>query len=332
LDIYFIDVQGGAATLLITPEGESVLIDSGWPGQKDRDPKRIVHALVDLAGRKRLDHLITTHWHGDHFGGVAGLSSMVPIEHFWDRGLPEDQEPGAKFPDGPAATDPLGIAYRKASAGKRKVLHAGDRLPLAGSIRFGVLASSGRVIEPSAVAGIRPGFQAIPSNPACARAPADLAPDPSDNANSLVFLLSLGKFHFFDAGDLTWNVEKRLVCPIDLVGPVDLYQVTHHGMDISNQTTLVQTLAPTVAIMNNGPTKGGAPGTVRLLKSIPSIQAAYQLHRNIATSESDNTDPSLIANKSPAGGTFIRVRVAADGSRFQVQIGENGAERSFESR
>jgi competence protein ComEC len=131
---------------------------------------------------------------------------------------------------------------------------------------------------------------------------------------------------------LTWNVEKKLVCPIDLIGPVDLYQVTHHGMDSSNHPTLVRTIAPTVAIMNNGPRKGGAPATVKLLRSISSIQAAYQLHRNVATGPEDNTDSSLIANKDEAGGQIIRVFVDADGSRFTVQLGEDGPKRQFTAR
>ena len=126
--------MGGAATLIVTPERESVLIDSGWPGFEDRDPKRIVHALKDLAGCDHLDHLVTTHWHMDHFGGVAGLAKLVEIKHFWDRGLPEDNDPKLDFPDGPKADDPLGIAYRKASKGKRTPLKAGDSLPLAGEL------------------------------------------------------------------------------------------------------------------------------------------------------------------------------------------------------
>ena len=165
-----------------------------------------------------------------------------------------------------------------------------------------------------------------------ASAPADKPVDRSDNARSLAILFSLGRFQFFDAGDLTWNVEKMLVCPVDLIGKVDLYQVTHHGMDISNHPTLVQTIAPTVAIMNNGPRKGGAPATVKRLRSIPSIQAAYQLHRNAATGPDDNTDASLIANKDQAGGTIVRVFVEPDGSSFTVQIGEDGAKRRFESK
>src|SRR4051794_7591482 len=146
LEIYFIDVDGGAATLVVTPEGESVLIDSGWPGRDDRDPKRIVHVLKDVAKLDRIDHLVTTHWHMDHFGGVEGLSRLVEIGHFWDRGLPEDKIAGLDFPDGPKTDDPLGVAYRKASAGKRTSLKAGAKLPLRG-VEALVLTSGGKVIE-----------------------------------------------------------------------------------------------------------------------------------------------------------------------------------------
>jgi beta-lactamase superfamily II metal-dependent hydrolase len=127
LDIYFVDVLGGAATVLVTGDRESILVDSGWPGFDDRDPKRIVHVIKDLAGCDHLDHLVTTHWHRDHFGGVEGLARLIRIDHFWDRGLPEDKDPTLDFPDGPRTSDPLGIAYRKASSGKRKALRAGIR-------------------------------------------------------------------------------------------------------------------------------------------------------------------------------------------------------------
>jgi competence protein ComEC len=331
LHIYFVDVEGGAATLLITPDRESILIDSGWPGKEDRDPKRIVHVLKDLAGCDHLDHLVTTHWHTDHYGGVAGLARLVRIVQFWDRGLPEDADARPDFPDGPRPTDPLGVAYRAASREKRKVLHAGDSLPLKG-LKALVLASGGQVIGPASAAGSGRAAAEAATNPLCEIAPPDMPVDPTDNARSLAILFSLGKFQFFDAGDLTWNVEKRLVCPIDLVGPVDLYQVTHHGMDISNHPTMIQTLAPSVAIMNNGPRKGGAPATVKRLRAVPSIQAAYQLHRNAATSDDDNTDRSLIANKGSEEGEFIHVWTTPDGSKFTVQIGTHGPERTFESK
>ncbi len=324
LDIYFIDVLGGAATLIVTPEGESVLIDSGWAGFADRDPKRIEAVLKGEAKLDHLDHLVTTHWHADHFGGVDGLARRLRVDHYWDRGLPDLSAPDndrANYPDGPAPGDPLGDSYRKASAGKRKALRAGDSLPLRG-VEAVVLASGGKVIDSPDAA----------PNPLCAGAPADLPEDRSDNARSLAFRFRLGKFDFLDCGDLTWNVEKQLVCPADKIGPVDLYQVTHHGMDISNHPTLIQAVRPTVAIMNNGPRKGGAPATVERLKAVSSIEVAYQLHKNAATTPAQNAAPELIANRDPAGGQFIKVSVLADGSSFTVQIGPDGPKRTFPSR
>src|SRR5262249_40527216 len=149
---------------------------------------------------------------------------------------------------------------------------------------------------------------------------------------SLALRFRLGRFDFLDCGDLTWNVEKRLVCPVDRIGPIDLFQVTHHGMAISHHPTLVRTIAPTVALMNNGPRKGGDAAAAKLLKSIPSIRAAYQLHKNAATGDDENTDRALIANTSPEGGQFLHVSVAPDGSSFRVQVGADGPAREFPTR
>jgi competence protein ComEC len=324
LDIYFIDVNGGAATLIVTPEGESVLLDSGWAGSEDRDPIRIETVLKSQAKLDHLDHLVTTHWHMDHFGGVEGISRRFRVDHYWDRGLPDPKaEDGdkANYPDGPGPGDKLGESYRKASSGKRQALKAGDSIPLKG-VEVLVLASGGKVIEgPSGAA-----------NSLCDSSPADMAIDGSDNARSLAFRFRMGAFNFLDCGDLTWNVEKQLVCPTDKIGSIDVYQVTHHGMDISNHPTLVRTIAPTVAIMNNGPRKGGSPATVKLLRTIPSIQAAFQLHKNVASKAEDNTDPALIANKDTKGGEFIKVSVAPDGSSYSVQVGAEGAKSQFKSK
>ncbi|RUL81925.1 ComEC/Rec2 family competence protein [Tautonia sociabilis] len=328
LDIYFIDVLGGAATLVVTPERESILIDSGWPGFDDRDPKRIAHVLKDVAGLDHLDHLVTTHWHIDHYGGVEGLAKLVRIDRFWDRGLPSDGIAGLDFPDGPKPDDPLLVAYLAASEGKRTILKPGDELPLAGEVSAVVLASGGHVI----------GAGEAESNARCEDLPADKPEDHSDNARSLALVFRFGAFDFLDCGDLTWNIERQLICPADTISrgagdeAIDLYQVTHHGMDISNHPTLVRSIRPTVTIMNNGPRKGGSAAVVRLLRSIPSIEANYQMHRNVATGPEDNTDPALIANDSPEGGQFIHVRVEPDGSAFRVRIGENGQERAFKAR
>ncbi len=323
LRIYFVDVLGGAATLIVTPENETILVDTGWAGHDDRDPKRIIRVLKEVAGRDRIDHLIVTHWHADHWGGVEGLANRIEIGQFWDRGLPEDGLEGLDFPDGPKADDPLADAYRKASAGKRKALRPGDTLPLK-SVTLRVFSSSGHVLAHRHHEGDThtAGCDELPDKPA----------DRSDNARSIAFKLSSGDFDFFDAGDLTWNVEKQLVCPHDLIGGIDVYQVTHHGLDVSNHPTLLKTLAPTVAVMNNGPRKGGSAETVHRLKALPSLQALYALHKNAQTGPDDNADPALTANTDPEGGQFIQVQVAPDGESYTVRIGEDGPTRTFQSR
>jgi competence protein ComEC len=336
LDIYFVDVLGGAATLIVTPERETILIDSGWPGFDDRDPKRIEYVLKEVAGLERIDHLVTTHWHTDHYGGVEGLSKLVPIGRYWDRGLPADGIEELDFPDGPRPDDPLLAAYLRAAEGNRTVVRPGDTLPLAGEVSAVVLASGGHVIDCAEEDG--PGL----ANTQCDDLPADKDEDRSDNARSIALIVRLGPFDFLDCGDLTWNVERRLVCPIDRIRlsdprpdadeAVDLYQVTHHGLANSNHPTLLRTIRPTVTVMNNGPRKGGQAEVVRLLRSLESVEANYQMHRNVQTGPEDNTDPELIANDDPEGGQFIHVRVEPDGSRFVVRIGEDGAPRAFESR
>lgn len=319
LEIFFIDVLGGAATLIVTPERESILIDTGWPGEGDRDPERIVHVLREVAGLDRIDHLVTTHWHMDHYGGVAGLARRVSIGRFWDRGLPE-----AGATDSPPPTDPLMAAYLAASEGKRWPLYPGDALPLAGKLKADVLASSGKVAKPAK--------EGLPANPLCAELPDDLPADPSDNARSLAIRFSFGDFTFLDCGDLTWNVEKQLVCPNDLIGPIDLYQVTHHGLAISNHPTLLETIRPTVAIVNNGPRKGGEPKTLERLRALKSIRQVYQLHRNVAAGPDGNVPADRIANPDQSGGRFVRVTVAPDGSEFSVRFGADGEAQTFPGR
>lgn len=323
LDIYFIDVDGGASTLVVSPEGESVLIDTGWPGFEDRDPLRIEHVVRDVAKLDHIDHLVTTHWHRDHFGGVEGLSKRVRIDHFWDRGLPSDKISGLDFPGGPKPDDPLLAAYMKASEGKRHVLKPGDSLPLGGSLKARVLASGGKVVHT--------GGDDSP-NPLCESDVADKPEDTSDNARSVALLFSFGPFGFLDCGDLTWNIEKKLVCPTNLIGQVDLYQVTHHGMDTSNHPTLVHSIEPVVSIMNNGPKKAGKAPVIALLKQVPSIEVAYQLHKNGDLSAEENTRPEWIANKNSEGGNFFHAHVSSDGKTFSVQVGTAGEAKEFKTR
>jgi competence protein ComEC len=279
--------------------------------------------LKDVAGCDHIDHLVTTHWHGDHFGGVAGVAKLVEIGRFWDHGLPEDNDPDLDFSDGPKPGTPLITAYRSLSQGKRKALRPGDRLPLRGPLEAVVVASAGKLIEAAADAK---------DNPLCAELPTEKSPqDRSDNSNSMAIRYRFGRFDSLDCGDLTWNHEAALACPTNRVGSIDLFRLTKHGFDTSNNPAFLGTIAPTVVIMNNGPRKGGSPGTIRRLKGIPSIRDVYALHKNEATGPQDNADPSLTANPDPAGGEFIHVHVEPDGSKFTVRIGKDGPARTYSS-
>ena len=318
IDVYFIDVEGGAATLIVTPQGESLLIDSGWKRDDLRDAKRIHDTATRLAGLKKIDHYVTSHFHTDHFGSISQLVELIPVTKFYDHALmQESQEYDKKlYPD-----------YLKVSEGKRQVLKAGDTIPLkTGKTPLKVICvvSDGRGVP--APVGVGAGV-----NPFCKDA--SMKPeDKSDNAKSIGLLVSYGDFEFLNLGDLTWNIEHQLVCPDNVLGRVDLYMATHHGMNSSNNPVLVKAIQPTVSVMCNGARKAGSPESVALLKSLPSLKAAYQLHRNVQTSEAENTDKALIANwDENCQGQFIKASVASNGKSYAVRIGEKGKSQQFQS-
>ncbi|HTM56479.1 MAG TPA: MBL fold metallo-hydrolase [Pirellulales bacterium] len=316
LDIYWIDVEGGAATLIVTPAGQSVLIDTGNPGH--RDPDRIVQVVTRDAGLRQLDHVIITHYHADHFGGAATLATMLPIRHLHDNGEFE------------GLVDRPDQSYLDCKALKRSVLSAGDVIELE--------AAPGESGLPAVIRclGARQTFVDPPAsaakNPACESFEAKPR-DPTDNANSIVTLLSFGPFTFFDAGDLTWNLEKELVCPMNRVGHVEVYQAGHHGMDVSNSALLIRALEPRVAIINNGATKGCDPRTLTTLEQLPSMQAVYQVHRNVRGDGSPNTDDARIANaERDCKGAFIKLSVEPGGKRYTVHVPSTGHSKTFETR
>jgi competence protein ComEC len=317
LDLYWIDVEGGAATLLVTPAGETVLIDTGNPGR--RDPDRIVKTVSEVAGMKQIDHLIITHYHQDHFGGALTLVEQLPVQNLYDNGQFEG------MPDNP------GKAYFELKVGRRHVVKPGTTLPLkqaAGGgpkLQFAFLGGQKQFIEP-------PGDAA--DNGAICSTAREKDRDGSDNANSVVMVVDFGGWRFYDAGDLTWNQETRLVCPKNLVGQVDVYQVTHHGLDSSNNPLVLRSLAPRVAVMNNGVTKGCLPEVFATLQDTKSLEAVYQLHKNLRPDgATSNVVDEYIANKEKeCQGNYVKLSVAADAKSYTVSIPANAHSRRFQTK
>jgi beta-lactamase superfamily II metal-dependent hydrolase len=327
LTLYWVDVEGGAATLIVTPEGESILIDSGHPG--GRDSRRIHKVASEVAGLRQIDHLVTTHFHLDHFGGAAELSWLMPIQNVHDNGIPEQDPDGNSEPSRFLKNIQ---PYREFAAKQRSVITPGEKIVLAqpGPGKAKVLlkclaARQSFLRDVEARSG---------TNTHCSGATVKTkAKDTSDNANSIVMLLEYGNFRFFNGGDLTWNTEAELVCPINRVGVVDVYQVDHHGLDVSNNPLLVRSLAPTVSIMSNGTQKGCGAETFATLKSVPSIQAMYQIHRNLRADEENNALPEHIANlEADCAANYIQLTVDPDGNGYTVSIPATGHRRTFRTQ
>lgn len=307
LEIYFIDVEGGQATLLVSPVGESLLVDTGWPGFENRDADRIV-AAAKKAGVSKIDWLIITHFHTDHVGGLKQLAAKMPIGHFVDHGKTVETSKG---------TLDLYAGYEElASKSKRVTVKPGDKLPMKG-MDIEVLAAHGNVTARKGKA-----------NALCSGA-VKKEPDATDNAQSVGFILRYGKFRFLDLGDLTWNKELELVCPENRIGPVDVYLTTHHGTDASGPPELVHSIAARVAIMNNGEKKGGSPPAWKVVKSSPGLQDLWQVHFAAAGGPEANVDEKMIANLlSQNTGNYLLLQAESSG-KFKVTNSRNGFSKSY---
>ena len=318
LDFYFIDVEGGAATLIVSPVGESILIDSGYPDNSGRDRDRILDVVQNVAGLKRIDHAAVTHWHVDHYGNHASLAAEIEIGQFWDRGMPDTLQEDASYPERIAR-------YRAAANNQSQAVQAGDQFDLESKtpLSLKILTASRKVVPNEG-----------PMNPfAELHVPKD--EDKSDNAASISMLLSYGDFRFLCCGDLTWNIEGKLVTPNNPVGTVDLFMVTHHGLPTSNNPALVLAIDPVVAVMCNGPTKGGAPETIATLRKVKSLRALYQLHRNVKLNGDEQTPKEFIANSEPTvncEGIWVKASVSPDGKSYTVQIGPEGKLNTYNTR
>ena len=303
LEIYFVDVEGGQATLFVTPAGQSLLIDTGWPGFDDRDADRIVAAAKN-AKLSKIDFVLLTHYHRDHTGGVPQLAAKIPIGAFLDHG--ENREPGQND------TEKVWQEYLKVVAEKkipRTTLKPGDSLPLRG-VETKIITSDGALLEQPL-----PGAGA--ANPACKTADQPPA-DQTENPRSLGTLFTFGKLRILDLGDLTSDKEMGLMCPVNKLGAMDIYIVNHHGSITSNSPLFLNGIAPRVAIMDNGAAKGAAPSSWDTVKKSPRLEDIWQLHFSNEGGASHNVAEPFIANLSgPDTGNYLKLTAWPDGS-FEV--------------
>lgn len=318
LDIYWVDVEGGAATLIVTPSGQSMLVDAGNPGNNDRDPQRILEA-AKAAGLKHIDILVTTHFHVDHAGGEPALAKLIPVAKFYDHG--DSIESGSN----PQATK-LWTDYQAISQGKRVVVKPGEKIPLK-DVSVTVVSANGEVIA-KAINGGGP-------NEFCKGAQTKDA-DKTENGQSTGMLLTYGKFKFLDIGDLTWDREMMLACPADKVGTVTLLQATHHGFvnGQSGAPALVWALKPQVVIVNNGPRKGLEGSAWDTITHISGLEDVWQVHRALKNDSAHNAKDDLIANfeeTADCKGRWLKASVSSDG-KFTITNSRNQVSRTYLAR
>jgi len=314
LTAYLIDVEGGQSTLLITPEGQSLLIDTGWPDHDGRDAKRIA-AVAKLAGLDHIDFVLITHYHTDHVGGVPQLLEHIPVVEFIDHGPLRETDDKATVAGYNAYQQILAQANDK-----HIVAQPGMKLPLFG-INATVVSADGNLIQtPLPGAG--------QANTYCANNP----PHPSDeteNTRSVGVVFQYGKMRMIDLGDLTWDKEMQLVCPLNKLGKVDVYIVSHHGWDHSGSPAFVDGIAPRVALMDNGETKGGSPSVWRIIEKSPRLQDLWQLHYSAEGGSHENVAAPYIANlKGEDKGNYIKLLAFPNG-RLVVTNSRTGFTKNY---
>jgi beta-lactamase superfamily II metal-dependent hydrolase len=326
LTIYFLDMEGGGGTLYVSPSGESMLIDAGWPGARDLD--RIVAAATD-AGIKGIDYFVASHFHRDHIGGVADVHARLPIRTFVDHGDPVDAQSGKSGEVLKSYVDTRGKA-------RHLRVKPGDKVPL-GGVDVQIVTARGAALTKPLPGGGAP-------NPLCASNLPKEEEAGDEDQRSVGLIVQHGRFRSMQLGDLTWNKESELVCPNNLLGTVDVYQTSAHGLDLSSPRALVHALRPRVVVMNNAGQKGASPEAWKMVRSSPGIDDLWQLHYSEERAGSArmqetgavggkglNVADQFIANLDDKTGHFLKLSASGDGS-FVVTNGRTGFSKTYSVR
>jgi beta-lactamase superfamily II metal-dependent hydrolase len=301
----FIDVEGGQATLFVTPTHQSLLIDTGWAGNNFRDADRIA-AAAHAAGLTKIDYVLITHYHDDHVGGVPQLVARIPVGTFIDHGPNREiKNQGvvnnySEFQN-VLATNPV----------KEIIAKPGDRLPITG-ITATVVSADGNVLAKPLVTPAQP-------NPYCTESQTTHPPlDDSENSRSLGVVITFGKLRILDLGDLTWDKELALMCPANKLGPIDILIVSHHGFNQSSSPALVHAIHPRIAIMDNGAKKGGSTSTLQVVSKSPGLETLWQLHYSEEGGPTNNTADKFIANPQGQDSAKTLILKAFQNGTFDV--------------
>lgn len=311
LRVVSIDMEGGGGTLFVTPQGQSVLLDTGWPAGNrgtpvDQSSATRIAAAAKMLGISRIDYLIITHYHLDHVGGVQDLLAAMPVGEIIDHGPNRELAPAGTVP-GPTATASLYARYEALLGGrKHRSVKAGDRITV-GPLTLDIV-SADRGLVPGALKG------AGGPTPGCdaPRLP-DMGNGGEENPRSIGVVASYGKARIVSLADLTADVEIGLVCPVNRLGRADLLVVSHHGSQLSTTPPLLAALQPRVALMANGATKGGDARVFQTIAAAPSHPVVWQLHYATKSPEV-NRPADFIANPEGAedGGYSLDVSIWPD--------------------